>query len=59
MVPTDYEHGIKDKNGINWQSLGNICWFTNLDVVKRHQKLDLYKKYNPKEYPKYDNYNIM
>jgi len=59
MVPTDYEHGIKDKNGINWQSLGNICWFTNLDVVKRHQKLDLYKKYNPKEYPKYDNYNII
>ena len=36
-----------------------VNWYTNLDVEKRHEKLDLYKKYNPKEYPKYDNYNAI
>lgn len=32
-------------------------WFTNLDHRKRHEKLPLYKRYTPEEYPKYDNYN--
>lgn len=39
--------------------MGNICWFTNLDHNKRHEELILYKKYNPEEYPKYDNYNAI
>ena len=39
--------------------MGNICWFTNLDHHKRHIELDLYKKYTPEEYPKYDNYNAI
>lgn len=34
-------------------------WFTNFDIVKRHQDLTLYKKYNAKEYPKYDNYDAI
>ena len=37
----------------------NACWFTNLDVKKRHEKLILYKTYNPEEYPKYDNYDAI
>ena len=36
--------------------MGNICWFTNLDIPKRHETLDLWKKYTPEEYPTYDNY---
>ena len=48
-----------DDNGQKWRSLGNICWFTNLDHKKRHEELELYKKYNPEEYPKYDNYNAI
>lgn len=36
-----------------------ICWFTNLDIKKRHENLILYKKYNPEEYPKYDNYEAI
>lgn len=36
-----------------------ICWFTNLDIKKRHEDLIMYKKYNPEEYPKYDNYNAI
>src|SRR5574344_1186434 len=42
-----------------WRSLGNICWFTNLDISKRHEKLILYKKYSTDEYPKYDNFNAI
>lgn len=34
-------------------------WFTNLDHDKRHEKLDLYKRYTPEEYPKYDNYDAI
>lgn len=36
-----------------------INWFTNLDIKKRYEKLILYKKYSPEEYPKYDNYNAI
>ena len=38
-------------------SMGSICWFTNLDIAKRHEVLDLYKHYTAEEYPKYDNYD--
>ncbi len=38
---------------------GNISWYTNLEIKKRHENLDLYKKYNPEEYPKYDNYDAI
>ncbi|MDI9359047.1 MAG: adenine-specific methyltransferase EcoRI family protein [Phycisphaerales bacterium] len=34
-------------------------WFTNLDYKERHEDLILYKKYTPKEYPKYDNYHAI
>lgn len=36
-----------------------ICWFTNLIVNKRFEKLVLYKKYSQAEYPKYDNYDAI
>ena len=39
--------------------MGNICWFTNLDIDKRHEELILYKQYNINEYPTYDNYNAI
>lgn len=34
-------------------------WFTNLDIKKRHEEIPLYKSYDEKEYPKYDNYNAI
>lgn len=37
----------------------NTCWFTNLDVSKRHEKLQLYKKYSREEYSTYDNYDAI
>lgn len=45
------EKVIDNKKVINVPSI----WFTNLDHKKRHEELELYKKYTPEEYPKYDN----
>ena len=36
-----------------------ICWYTNLDISKRHENLILYKRYNEEEHPKYDNYDAI
>ena len=47
----------EDKKGQKWRSFGNICWFTNLDIAKRHEKLKKKKKYNSEDYPKYFNYD--
>lgn len=62
-IPADSEPRAtrywQDETGQKWRSMGNICWFTNLDHHKRHEKLILYKTYNPEEYPKYDNYNAI
>lgn len=41
------------------KKFGNICWYTNLDVAKRHEKLILWKTYNSNEYPTYDNYDAI
>ena len=35
------------------------CWFTNIEHQKRHEELVLYKTYNPKEFPTYDNYDVI
>ena len=63
IVPKHYTlHGTEariDENGNRIVSTNNTCWFTNLDNAKRHEELILYKKYNPKEYPTYDNYNAI
>lgn len=63
VVPDHYEmrsvRSWRDENGTNWRSLGNACWFTNLDFARRHEDLTLYRRFDPKSYPKYDNYNAI
>lgn len=63
MVPKDSEPRATrfwiDENGQKWRSMGNVCWFTNLEHKKRAEWLDLYKHYTPEEYPKYDNYDAI
>ena len=51
----------EDAQGQKWRSFGNICWFTNCDIEKRHEDLVLYKTYknNEKDYPQYDNYDAI
>lgn len=62
-VPDYYEERSTrfwiDETGQKWRSFGNICWFTNLDIAKRHERLILYKRYSPDEYSKYDNYDAI
>ncbi len=45
----------------NEEVLGRVAtiWFTNLDIIKRHETLDLIEKYTPEKYPKYDNYDAI
>lgn len=62
-VPENYEaretRYWQDETGQKWRSMGNICWFTNLDHKKRHEELVLYKSYTPEEFHKYDNYDAI
>ncbi|HXR95878.1 MAG TPA: adenine-specific methyltransferase EcoRI family protein [Rhizomicrobium sp.] len=37
----------------------NVGWFTNMDYESRHEKIPLYKKYSPAQYPSYDNYGAI
>ncbi len=51
------------------KKFGNISWFTNLDIIKRHEKLILWQRYYDDNgdksadadtrYPKYDNYDAI
>ena len=62
-VPDSYE--VKktdfkiDENGQKWRRMGNICWFTNVDIEKRHENMVLFRNYTPELYPKYDNYDAI
>jgi len=37
----------------------NCVWLTNLDIKKRHEELILVKKYHPKQYPAYENFDAI
>lgn len=62
-VPEYYEEKNTDfkidENGQKWRRLGNICWFTNMEIEKLHQPLTLYKHYSREEFPTYDNYDAI
>lgn len=65
-VPNDYKEELMatKTQGGGWRVIdgevvgrvANACWFTNIPHNKRNEKLDLYRKYNETDYPKYDNY---
>lgn len=48
-----------DDDGQKWRGVGPICWFTNLELRKRHEDLILYKEYSSGEYPAYDNFEAI
>lgn len=60
-VPQSYkrDNSYGTKDGRKYAKFGNICWLTNLDIQKRHEKLSLYKTYNSNDFPKYDNYHAI
>lgn len=63
MVPDYFEpretRYWQDKSGQKWRSMGNVCWYTNIDIQKRHESIILFKHYTPEEYPKYANYDAI
>jgi hypothetical protein len=58
-VPDSWEqfHHIDDKSNRKIARVSSACWFTNLDVAKHHDFIPLFKKYNPNDYIKYENYD--
>lgn len=60
-VPNYYEEKATDFKiddmGQKWRRMGNICWFTNLDIEKRHEPLNLYRYFKREDYPEFDYYN--
>jgi hypothetical protein len=53
----DYATATDRKEGMI--RVSGVVWYTNLDISKRHEDLILFKKYNPTDYPKYDNYDAI
>ncbi len=62
-VPDDYEIATESRkkveDGVKYFSMGSIMWFTNMDHAKRHEKIPLYRSYNPSDYPTYENYDAI
>jgi hypothetical protein len=50
-----------DDDGKRYIRVKGVRWFTNIDIKKstRHEKIPLYKKYVPVQYPTYDNYDAI
>ena len=47
-------------NGEMTKSVSGLCrWFTNLEHDHRNRPLDLAQRYDPRYYPKYDNYDAI
>ena len=59
LLPDGAESWEKiDENGKKIKHI-MACWFTTLPVPKHHEEMQLYKKYTPADYPKYDNYDAI
>lgn len=58
-VPDDASgNSVYKEGGVTYQKFGNIQWFTNLDIPKRHKTLDLRGNYFEEgKFPKYVNYD--
>ena len=64
QVPDNYQYTETYKfdrvrDGRRVMRVSSICWYTNIPHKKRNIPLDLFKKYNTSDYPKYDNYDAI
>lgn len=62
VMPSEYQLKGKafiDEKGRKHGYVPGICWLTNLDIKKRHEVFEMYKKYDPEIYKKYDNYDAI
>lgn len=54
----DYASGVYDDE-THLVKFRNCHWFTNLEIAKRHETLDLVCRYSSDAYPRYDNYDAI
>ena len=52
-------HKFNTPDGYTKKILDMAGWFTNLKTTMQPKRLILTKKYNPEDYPKYDNYDAI
>lgn len=48
-----------DENGKRFVRVKGIRWWTNIENTTHSTPMDLYRKYNETDYPKYDNYDAI
>lgn len=62
-VPDDYPLNAAgcgiDEDGRRYIRVKGVRWYTNLDLKQRHEEMILVKRYNPEQYPTYDNYDAI
>lgn len=59
VLSDSYEKWDRIENGKKIGKVPAISWFTNLEHDHRNRPLDLTQRYDPKYYPKYDNYSAI
>lgn len=50
---------VDKETGKAYRKMRNIIWFTNLEIPKRNEDLILWKTYNKKDFPQYDNFEAI
>lgn len=62
-VPDDYTLNAAgcgiDEDGRRFIRVKGVRWYTNLDLKQRHEEMILVKRYDPKTYPHFDNYDAI
>lgn len=48
-----------DEKGRRFIRVKGVRWFTNLDNNRRHEPIELTRRYDPSEYPQYENYDAI
>ena len=64
QTPKDFDSSKTKSYTINERgeiikNIMGVIWFTNLDISKRHETIDLVCRYTPDEYPTYDNFDAI
>ncbi|MBR1800031.1 MAG: adenine-specific methyltransferase EcoRI family protein [Bacteroidaceae bacterium] len=60
FINTQYEDTASDADHREGMiRVSGVLWYTNLDIQKRHEDMDLICHYSPEEYPTYDNFEAI
>jgi len=59
FVPDNWDKYHKKVDGRKMVRVATSCWLTNMPVKKHKEFITLFKQYDPKEYPHYDNYDAI